>query len=441
MQRSAYPPLPCLPFDVPVYRVAGRTNSYVYDDRTIDYDEIEQAQRAGQAQASLSMRDISDQTLDEPVPLDYGTNLWLDIADTGTNSVLITAHNVDSYDYFQLFSRTNILGPDWMIEQQSYYSTLDSPYVILDPVPENGRPEAFFWAAKSKTLVWIVPGGNAIRPSPCYDGQNSVSTVFRSETLSYDSPLTVWYRVSGTATNGVDYTYLTGSVIISNTLYSSPIEVNPLASLFGSNLTVTLTLVMTSGYLVDTNGPSATVLIEANVFSQAVSNVYGLVGLDYHPPTQSLLVSLNPDLSADTNFLRIATNGVASLWADVAAVNRPVTIATVKKSTNGFVEGDMYFGTVDRTGIGWLSADGARSSNNWVSLSGYLAPVGGLYVDQTGVFGGDLIAVTGGDYTGAGDPGSVWRINSSGNATLLAELSMSLGGVITLTNDVAQWGP
>ena len=68
---------------------------------------------------------------------------------------------------------------------------------------ENGRPEAFFWAAKSKTLVWIVPGGNAIRPGPCYDGQNSVSTVFRSETLSYDSPLTVWYRVSGTATNGV----------------------------------------------------------------------------------------------------------------------------------------------------------------------------------------------------------------------------------------------
>jgi hypothetical protein len=79
MQRSAYPPLPFLPFDVPVYRIAGQTNSYAFDDRDINYDEMEQAQQAAQAQASLSMNGILGQTPDGPDPLDYGTNLYLQI--------------------------------------------------------------------------------------------------------------------------------------------------------------------------------------------------------------------------------------------------------------------------------------------------------------------------------------------------------------------------
>jgi hypothetical protein len=80
MQRSAYPPLPCLPFDVPVYRIAGKTNSYAFDDRAINYIEMEQAQQAAQAQASLSMSGILSQTLDALDPLDYGTNLYLQIS-------------------------------------------------------------------------------------------------------------------------------------------------------------------------------------------------------------------------------------------------------------------------------------------------------------------------------------------------------------------------
>lgn len=68
---------------------------------------------------------------------------------------------------------------------------------------------------------------------------------------------------------------------------------------------------------------------------------------------------------------------------------------------------------------------------------------GGFYVDQSGSFGGDLIAVTGGS---AGEGGEVWRINSSTNATRLANLTNDLPfphleGVITLTNDVTRWGP
>jgi len=80
MQRAAYPPLPCLPFDVPVYHIAGKTNSYAFDDRAICYDEMEQAQQAAQAQASLSMSGVLSQTQDGPDPLDYRTNLFLQMA-------------------------------------------------------------------------------------------------------------------------------------------------------------------------------------------------------------------------------------------------------------------------------------------------------------------------------------------------------------------------
>ena len=67
---------------------------------------------------------------------------------------------------------------------------------------------------------------------------------------------------------------------------------------------------------------------------------------------------------------------------------------------------------------------------------------GSFYVDQTGIFGYDLIAVTGGE---AGQGGAVWQIHSPTEATRLANIINNtrphLEGVITLTNDVLKWGP
>jgi hypothetical protein len=419
----------------------------VYDDRADDYEQL----GALSASATESGPPIpgggsggsggGGTNSGSYGPPDYGTNLWLDITNHVTNSVSIVAHNVVLGKYFELLSRTNLVEElDWTIEQEVRLDGSGIEDRDLGTFPEEGRPQRFFWAAEADTRVWVVADNNAIRAGPCYAGQPGNFTVHRDGYFSgYGSPLTVYYHISGTATNGVDYSYLNGSVTTPATLYSWPIEVDSVVSLFGSNLTVTVTLVMTNGYLVDSNGPSATIVIEPNVFSQ-VATLQNPVGLDYHTLTRSLLASVDRDLSPNTNFVRIDTNGVVSHWADVTGLYRPVTIATVKTSTNGFVEGDMYFGTVDHLGFGWLSADGTRSDNNWASLTGYLAPVGGLYVDETGVFDGDLIAATGGDYTGAGDPGSVWRVSSSSNATPVADFSVSLGGIITLTNDVAQWG-
>jgi hypothetical protein len=71
----------------------------------------------------------------------------------------------------------------------------------------------------------------------------------------------------------------------------------------------------------------------------------------------------------------------------------------VKNTSNGFTQGDMFFGTFDKGFIGWASANGISCDNQWKVLTNETTEAlfrGGFYVDQSGSFGGDLIAVTGG---------------------------------------------
>jgi hypothetical protein len=292
----------------------------------------------------------------------------------------------------------------------------------------------FFRAAQSDTLISIINVGDALRPNACNSGQPGYFSIQRSYTSSGSYPaLTVYYQISGTATNGVDYIYLNSSVSMPQGYPQWIIEVDTLPSFCGSNLTLTVTLVAGDGYLVDTNGPSATLQIGANVFEAVADVSWNPVGLDYHPPTQSLLVSENA--SYDHNFVRVDGSGAVTPWADVTGLVEQVTIGTVKTTANGFVVGDMYFDSAEEgyPGLGWLAADGSRSLRDWAILPAPATAIGGIYVDQSGGFGGDLIATA--------TDGRVWRVNAAGQAGQVADLGSSLGGVITLPNDVAQWGP
>ncbi len=57
---------------------------------------------------------------------------------------------------------------------------------------------------------------------------------------------------------------------------------------------------------------------------------------------------------------------------------------------------------------------------------------GALHVDETNVFGGDLLVAT--------TAGNVWRVNSAGSSTFLGTASVQLEGLITLPND-PKYGP
>jgi len=161
------------------------------------------------------------------------------------------------------------------------------------------------------------------------------------------------------------------------------------------------------------------------------------VGLDYHQPSRKLLLSANNPAGQPNNFELMGADGTHSSFSNVAGLSGEVLIATARDdgqgmSVGGFNAGELFTSTGIPGVIARVSASGASVQNPWVTLPGEVG-LGGIYVDRTGVFGGDLIAVT--------SLGGVWRVNSSGVATRLASLGTRLAGVTTVQDDPDRYGP
>jgi len=313
--------------------------------------------------------------------------------------------------------------------------------------------------ADSSTEVGISATINAAEPSQIANlpGQVGSFKISRTDTRNIFNSLTVSYLISGTASNGADYTNLSGSVTFTAGATSTNIFVQPIADyLIEGDETVVATLAPSSTnsdtYLIKSNAASATVSIADSIIFTLVTNVPSPVGIDYHSPSNSLIVSINYDGGTPNNFARIytnlivgnITNVVITNWSGVQHAPDEVKLATVKTNVNGFTNGDVYFSSGNA--IGWLSADGTRSNLNWCILTNSLVtnalPIrGSLYVDQTGMFSNNLIAVT--SDGGFSSPGKgVWSVDSQANPTLLTNLpTQHLEGVITLPNDTNKWGP
>jgi hypothetical protein len=311
----------------------------------------------------------------------------------------------------------------------------------------------------SSTTVSILSGTNAIETNSANasPGQTGSFVVHRSDSRGlYSNALAVSYLVSGgTALNGVDYATLGNVVTIPAGATDAVVEVQTLSdNVLEGDETVTLTLVNTNGaYLIDTNNLSATILILDNLATNPFVRIATLttpIGIDYHAPSNSLIVSYNYANGRPYNFARIYTNGgtvFVTNWSGVSNVQEEVKLATAKATVAGFTNGEMYFGS--GSNIGWISADGAQSNLVWCTLTNSvetnaLLLRGSLYVDQTGSFSNQVIAVTSPSGAGPGNKG-VWRVQRNGTngvPELVANIYTShLEGVITLTNDVTQWGP
>src|SRR5262249_53425810 len=103
-------------------------------------------------------------------------------------------------------------------------------------------------------------------------------------------------------------------------------------------------------------------------------------------------------------------------------------------SLGGFEVGTAFTGTGKPGEIMKISPDAQTIVNPWVKLpneGGHLR--GGLHIDRTGVFGGDLIVVS--------ETGGVWRVNSHGQPSILANLHDVLEGPCTVPNDPVRYGP
>src|SRR5262249_51642766 len=145
------------------------------------------------------------------------------------------------------------------------------------------------------------------------------------DTWRPELPLTFFYKVSGSATMGQDYTNIAatnfvGSITLAQSQLSTNIVIQPLQDdIIEFEESVTVTLIRTNGYIVDPPSESATVWIGdnfgSNILTAVATNLDGAAGIGYHPVTNSLIVSVNSFTNSDHNFLRIDANGVISPWS------------------------------------------------------------------------------------------------------------------------------
>jgi hypothetical protein len=181
--------------------------------------------------------------------------------------------------------------------------------------------------------------------------------------------------------------------------------------------------------------PSA-VRADSVLFQSISTGFSNPVGIDHHEPTNSVVVSSNYPSGFPFNFERILADGTHVPFSAVSGFSDEVKIATVRPgNVGGFVTGDLFTGNGTDGEIARITGGGAIVINPWVSLPGGGNGLlrGSLYVDRTGVYGGDLIAVT--------TNGEVWRVNSAGTPTFIADVDTHLEGLITVPADATKYGP
>lgn len=174
------------------------------------------------------------------------------------------------------------------------------------------------------------------------------------------------------------------------------------------------------------------------VLTPVASDFKDYVGLDYHHSSRKLLLAANTPGGQPNNFETIAADGSKSPFSNVAGLSGELLIATSRDegqgmSRGGFVAGELFTSTSVPGTIARVSASGGTVQNPWVTLPEENGAIGGLSLDRTGVYGGDLIVVT--------TSGGVWRINSAAEASRVAALNTRLAGVATVPDDPDRYGP
>ncbi|HEX9986266.1 MAG TPA: discoidin domain-containing protein [Thermoanaerobaculia bacterium] len=208
---------------------------------------------------------------------------------------------------------------------------------------------------------------------------------------------------------------------------------------------VTVTVYPQNGAPVVNAGPDQTIALPSipsvPAFAlKAISTTFNSpIGIDHHAPTNKVVISANYSNSGQPhNFELLAADGSHAKFSSVAGLTDELKIATARDDGNGmsrggFPAGTLFSGTGTPGAILRVSADGQTVQNPWITLPGEPGLMrGSLYIDRTGVFGGDLIVVT--------THGGVWRITSAGVPTRLASVGEHLEGMTVLPND-PRYGP
>lgn len=176
-------------------------------------------------------------------------------------------------------------------------------------------------SSDSQTVVSVTVNNNA--------SESSVSTgKFRVARTITTEALTVYYSMSGTASNGVDYAFLPGSVTIPSGPVSTMVNVLPCqdTSVEGDE-TVVLALLTNASYVVDPITNRATMILYDNTNMPRIS-VGAIEPVAFEGNATTGKFCLTRSLATSTAVTAyFALGGTASNGTDYAAVGTSVTFA------------------------------------------------------------------------------------------------------------------
>jgi hypothetical protein len=162
----------------------------------------------------------------------------------------------------------------------------------------------------------------------------------------------------------------------------------------------------------------------------------GMMGVDYHEPTNTLVVSVNNGTGLPLDYERIKVDGTHVPFSNASGFTDEEVIYSVRSgSAAGWTVGDLFSGNGQGGQIVKLGNGGNAVLNPWIILPGETGAsvVHGLTIDRTGIFGGNMIATTSG--------GGVWSVTPQGQATRLANVGTQIEGAAIVPDDPARYGP
>jgi hypothetical protein len=130
----------------------------------------------------------------------YGaSDLWMELTGITNDLVSLTLWNTQSNMYCQLLTNRDLLFPkDWgfgQIVRATNDTTLFAPEGMYGD-------KSFYRGIEGFPIVSIETQGDAVEPTNAFSGQPGFFLVSISDSLSTN--LTVFYKISGSAQNGVD---------------------------------------------------------------------------------------------------------------------------------------------------------------------------------------------------------------------------------------------
>jgi RHS repeat-associated protein len=165
------------------------------------------------------------------------------------------------------------------------------------------------------------------------------------------------------------------------------------------------------------------------------------VGIGYYQPTNQMMMSVNCCAGEPHNFDLIDGQGNHQQYSNINGLSDEVYFDIARdegggRSRGGFLEGEMLVGTGSPGTIARVSSDGSTIEDPWVVLPGEAGLLRGqLFLDRTGLYGGDLMVTT--------TAGNLWRVTSAGDATRIPATLQGgfLEGLATVPDDPVKYGP